>query len=545
MKQDPGGISVEGRAEYPRASFPAMDANPASDDINLNDIAPRPHWKILTILLHVTAALAIILLTLFHQSKTALVSGLIAAFPPLFMLTVNKTITRRTSHIETFWKKPYTIFLIGFTAIATGALLVEGLPAYQDTQRFYAAVESFQEQIESGNKDAVRNLAYLYLHKESPMPHPYTHSMLRTKGAVLLDQWITNKMHLGEGDQYAEDMYNLAKSVAWYDKETARKWFENAHRYGHKAAMRQIGKLQSADVLSKDRAIFAEQEVALKNKEHIDQALRSSRSGSADNHQSLRNLMEDDTKKQQDNLGLYAPEQLSVGNNPGALSGSAQPRKSNRNETSLDPRYHESLSVAAVHSTAAKSYRATAKADATDPRSDMSRMFPQGQATRWNATQAQAAQRYEIAAEKGDANAQSNLGWLYFKGQGVPQNYEEAVKWYRKAAEQGDATAQSNLGWMYETGKGVGQDYEKAVNWYRKAAEQGYAAAQSNLGAMYGNGRGVAHNDVLAYMWSDLAAHQGYHQGEANRQKIAVKMTRWQVSQAQRLVREWMKVKQR
>ncbi len=29
------------------------------------------------------------------------------------------------------------------------------------------------------------------------------------------------------------------------------------------------------------------------------------------------------------------------------------------------------------------------------------------------------------------------------------QNYTEAVKWWRKAAEQGDAQAQTILGWCY------------------------------------------------------------------------------------------------
>ena len=34
-------------------------------------------------------------------------------------------------------------------------------------------------------------------------------------------------------------------------------------------------------------------------------------------------------------------------------------------------------------------------------------------------------------ADQGNADAQYNLGVLYEKGQGVPQDYAEAVKWYR------------------------------------------------------------------------------------------------------------------
>ena len=62
----------------------------------------------------------------------------------------------------------------------------------------------------------------------------------------------------------------------------------------------------------------------------------------------------------------------------------------------------------------------------------------------------------------------------------------------RKAADQGDVQAQLNLGFSYLVGQGVKQDYAEALKWYRKAAEQGYPAAQFNLGVMYYKGQGVS-----------------------------------------------------
>ncbi len=539
MKQDPGGTSVDSRTEYPYAPFPSVAARPASADINPSGVDPQSRWKVLTILLHVIAAVPISILILLHQHKAVLVSGLIAAFPALFMLTVTKTITKKTAHTEGFWKKPYTVFLVGFIAIAIGVLLVEGFPTYQDTKRFYTAAESIQEQIDSGEKDAVQKLAYLYLNKESPIPHPYTHLTLNTKGAALLEEWLTSKMQADEGDQYATDMYNLAKSIAWHDKEKAHKWFLNAHRHGHKAAMQQFDKLQSNGVSLKDRATLAERELELESKEKLDTTMLSSHDDHDDTYRSPRNRRDHDLGKQQDNLDLYDPDKLSVGTNHEVLIEPDQPPKDPSNtKASVGPQYRESVSIPGVRDAELESYQIATKRDVNDAQSDMTWIFSQSQAAPWNANQA--AKWYQQAAERGDANAQSNLGWMYFKGQGVSQNYEEAISWYRKAAEQGDAAAQSNLGWMYETGNGAPQDDEKAVRWYREAAEQGYAAAQSNLGAMYGNGRGVARNDVLAYMWSDLAAIQGYQQGEENRQKIALKMTRWQISEARRLAQEWI-----
>ena len=60
---------------------------------------------------------------------------------------------------------------------------------------------------------------------------------------------------------------------------------------------------------------------------------------------------------------------------------------------------------------------------------------------------------------------------MYAQGQGVSQDYAEAVRWFRKAAEQGDAQAQFNLGLMYVNGKGVRQNYKIAKEWVGKACD--------------------------------------------------------------------------
>ena len=94
-------------------------------------------------------------------------------------------------------------------------------------------------------------------------------------------------------------------------------------------------------------------------------------------------------------------------------------------------------------------------------------------------------------AEQGDAKALYNLGYMYYKGERVSQDYTEALKWFRRAAEQNFADAQYNLGYMYYNGKGVTQDFSKALEWYQRAADQGDAGAQYNLGYMYYNGKGI------------------------------------------------------
>ena len=113
------------------------------------------------------------------------------------------------------------------------------------------------------------------------------------------------------------------------------------------------------------------------------------------------------------------------------------------------------------------------------------------------------------------------------------------MRWYRLAAEQGEATAQFNLGVMYATGQGVPQDFKEAMQWYYLAAMQGDADAQHNLGVMYAKGEGVMQDPVLAYMWFNLAAAQGQKAATELLGSLGRTMTPAQIEEAQKLAREW------
>lgn len=84
-------------------------------------------------------------------------------------------------------------------------------------------------------------------------------------------------------------------------------------------------------------------------------------------------------------------------------------------------------------------------------------------------------------AEGGDAEARYKLGACHADGEGVEQNFTEAVRWYRKAAEQGFAPAKVGLGMFYRYGLGVEKDERQAAHWLREAAAQGDGAARYAL----------------------------------------------------------------
>ena len=190
-----------------------------------------------------------------------------------------------------------------------------------------------------------------------------------------------------------------------------------------------------------------------------------------------------------------------------------------------------------------------------------------------------ASEKLMPLAEKGDAEAQRNIGFMYYQGHGVAKNYDEAVNWYLKSARQGNAGAQTSLGTMYYQGHGVPKNYQEAIRWFRLAAKNNEPMAQAKLGMMLYGGQGVTQNFKEAARWAHLSAEQNdssgqillarlYMEGKGvtknyihslkwfyladmnGRKKVRPaidvllkELSKQHVSEAQTLVKEWLKIR--
>ena len=73
-----------------------------------------------------------------------------------------------------------------------------------------------------------------------------------------------------------------------------------------------------------------------------------------------------------------------------------------------------------------------------------------------------ALENWAPRARAGEPESQSGLGFLYYKGLGVPQDSATAFEWYSRAADQGQPEAQLFVGSLYLFGDGVQRDLVKA-----------------------------------------------------------------------------------
>jgi TPR repeat protein len=168
----------------------------------------------------------------------------------------------------------------------------------------------------------------------------------------------------------------------------------------------------------------------------------------------------------------------------------------------------------------------------------------------------------KTAGEAGYLPAAYHLAQAYHEGEGVPQDYKQAVAWFGAAAKAGMPAAMFAAGRMYDLGEGVPADPNKALvlykdaalrgnrdaqfalgtyfytgevvgkkdpavarQWFEAAAKQGQPDAMFNLGAMMSGGEGGAKDPALAYVWFSLAEKAGYEGATAALRTLGPRLT--------------------
>ena len=109
------------------------------------------------------------------------------------------------------------------------------------------------------------------------------------------------------------------------------------------------------------------------------------------------------------------------------------------------------------------------------------------------------------AGELGSLEGQRDLGALYATGHWTgPRDAVRAAEWYRRAAERGHADAQYNLGFMYLLGEGVPANPVEGLRWLRLAADQEEESSFRLLADLYRNGyHGVPLDPGEAALWDE------------------------------------------
>lgn len=115
---------------------------------------------------------------------------------------------------------------------------------------------------------------------------------------------------------------------------------------------------------------------------------------------------------------------------------------------------------------------------------------------------ARAIKEWQGPAEKGDPDAQFDMGQAYKLGRGVTPDLAKAEQFYRAAAESGHARAADNYGLLlFQSGR-----QQQAMPWLEQSAERGEPRAQYLVGVAAFNGDFAPRDWVRAYALLTRAA---------------------------------------
>ncbi|KAF7117081.1 hypothetical protein CNMCM5793_005765 [Aspergillus hiratsukae] len=112
---------------------------------------------------------------------------------------------------------------------------------------------------------------------------------------------------------------------------------------------------------------------------------------------------------------------------------------------------------------------------------------------------------HPMGIDKLASKAAGHVGMMYLRGEGVEQNFNNALTWFKRGLVNGDSLCQHEIGLMYLHGYGVPQDAFKAASYFKSAADQDYPASETRLGVLFLDQGDVA----TATRYFELAARWG------------------------------------
>ena len=139
---------------------------------------------------------------------------------------------------------------------------------------------------------------------------------------------------------------------------------------------------------------------------------------------------------------------------------------------------------------------------------------------------ADAAIHWLALASDSNFNAARRLAEFYRKGEIVPKDPAEVIKWLTKAAERNDVHSMRALGTLYASGEAGTVDQAAAQGWFARAVSYYQCQLAMNpanpshyafvLASMYEVGEGVGKDQAMAIdLYRQAAAH--HHDGALKR----------------------------
>ena len=116
---------------------------------------------------------------------------------------------------------------------------------------------------------------------------------------------------------------------------------------------------------------------------------------------------------------------------------------------------------------------------------------------------------FELAADGKHIRALYQLGYMYQRGLGKPQDLQKANDYFKQGAEQGDPYAMLSYGRNLVRGRGIEANVDEGLTYLNRAVELGHTYAMNELGALYYYGKPLKQNQKRGIRFYEASMARG------------------------------------
>ena len=331
----------------------------------------------------------------------------------------------------------------------------------------------YQQAAKQGHTNAQHNLGLAYLNGDG-VP----------QNVQIAQQWFEQAANQGytRAQTQLANLYQSGEGIPQND-QIAANWYRQAADRGDPTAQYQLAKLyRSGHGLEQDTSQAkrwfrmsadqgytpAENELALMNTKPDPQPNQTAETHGANHINSNKQL----AKNEGSGISSFFKQVFNIEDNQKEVSNSEQSSSSPLAEINSPTKSLQPPPITAGTS----SYQYSVETAANETVQTSNQTINEENLIRNNI---ESSSLYQKAAQ-GDKEAQFHLAKIYYQGDKVERDYEQAFLWFRRSAQQDHVEAQYAMGNVYLMGEGVNQNDQEALRWYALAADQGHKAALHN-----------------------------------------------------------------
>lgn len=194
---------------------------------------------ILNILWSLTWGLSVLHVSILGEPAWIFYLAIVSFLFAILLIFIRSVLRKKSDHAKNEIPLIYTLAVFVLLVIWLG--VVKTYPEFREIKDFKIAQSDLAYRLNLSEYKADWRLARLYLDAADSIER--IEPGVRHKGALMMHRFLSNKISQGMGNQFKDEMFDLAEvSFVHRGKNFSKEWYEASYQYGRKDALARFEK---------------------------------------------------------------------------------------------------------------------------------------------------------------------------------------------------------------------------------------------------------------------------------------------------------------